>query len=159
MTHYSFTRNEGGQLVRAAGYIRERISRRSLAFDESIHCTPKGPPDKIVEPTSESRRFDIRVVNKETETSVTVRSPESESLPVQPDAVPQQPEIRRASELSSEHSEPILWLPGPVLDEASTNHPSPIPSETGLENSLGELVANRRMQQYPIDDVILTSPI
>ncbi len=42
---------------------------------------------------------------------------DSESPPVQPDMVPQQLKSQRANELSSEHSEAILWLPGPVLDE------------------------------------------
>lgn len=40
------SRNEGGQLASAAAYIREHISQRSLACNESICHTSKGPPDK-----------------------------------------------------------------------------------------------------------------
>src|SRR6266550_1940889 len=39
----------GGQLARAAAYIRERATRRSPAFDEFVCRTPKAPPDKTTE--------------------------------------------------------------------------------------------------------------
>src|SRR6266550_3143988 len=39
----------GGQLARAAAYIRERSTRRSPAFDKFICRTPKAPPDKTTE--------------------------------------------------------------------------------------------------------------
>src|SRR6266576_1502824 len=100
------SRNEGEQLARAVAYIRERISRRSLACNESVRCSPAVPPDKIGDPESDSRRLETRVVNKEKETSVTIRSPVSEgseSSLVRPDAIPQQLKARRAEELSSEH--------------------------------------------------------
>src|SRR6266576_1611037 len=43
----TFTRVEGGgQLARAAAYIRERSTRRSPAFDEFVCRTPKVPPDR-----------------------------------------------------------------------------------------------------------------
>src|SRR6266576_389918 len=100
------SRNEGEQLASAVAYIRERISRRSLACNESVRCSPAVPPDKIGDPKSDSRRLETRVVNKEKETSVTIRSPVSEgseSSLVRPDAIPQQLKARRAEELSSEH--------------------------------------------------------
>ena len=119
--HILAPRNKGEQLARAAAYIRERISRSSLTRDEESDRCPKVPPDKAAEPESDSRRLDVQVVNKETETSVTIRSPESEDsafLLIQSDAGPQQSKTRRANELSSKHSDSIPWLPGPVLDEA-----------------------------------------
>ena len=39
----------GGQLTRAAAYIRECSAQRSTAFDEFIGQTPKAPPDKTIE--------------------------------------------------------------------------------------------------------------
>src|SRR6266550_1866878 len=69
---------EEGQLASAAAYIRERMNRRSLTHNESIRCSPAVPPDKIADPDSDSRRLETRVVNKETEMSVTIRSPVSE---------------------------------------------------------------------------------
>src|SRR6266550_3989600 len=39
----------GGQLTRAAAYIRERSIRRSPAFDEFVRQNPKAPPDKVME--------------------------------------------------------------------------------------------------------------
>src|SRR6266550_4135583 len=113
---------EEGQLASAAAYIRERMNRRSLTHNESIRCSPAVPPDKIANPDSDSRRLETRVVNKETEMSITIRSPVSEgpeSPLVRPDASLQQHKTRRAEELSSEHSEAIPWLPEPVFDEAS----------------------------------------
>src|SRR6266576_3996739 len=39
----------GGQLARAAAYMRERIAQRSSAFDEFVCRSPKAPPDKVTE--------------------------------------------------------------------------------------------------------------
>ncbi len=133
------SRNEGEQLARAAAYIRERISRRSLASNESVRCSPAVPPDKIGDPESDSRRLETRVVNKEKETSVTIRSPVSEgseSPLVRPDASLQQLKTRRAEELSSEYSEAIPWLPGPVLDEANSQRQRNLHAVNNVEASM-----------------------
>ena len=133
------SRNEGEQLARAAAYIRERISRRSLTRDESVCCSSKVPPDKAADPDSDSGRLNTRVVNKETEMSVRIRSPESEgseSPPVQSDTVPQQLKTRRAEELSSEYSEAIPWLPGPVFDEASSRWQRNLHAVSNVEMSM-----------------------
>jgi hypothetical protein len=118
------SRNEGEQLARAAAYIRKRISRRSLTYDESVSCTPKNPPDKIIKPESDSRRLNTQVVNKELETSVTICSPGSEgseSLPVRSEAVPQQFEIWRANELSLWYSDSISQHPKLVCKVAQND--------------------------------------
>src|SRR6266576_5545658 len=50
-SHPSFTppSSGGGQLARAAAYIRERSTRCSPAFDEFVRQNPKAPPDKVME--------------------------------------------------------------------------------------------------------------
>jgi len=114
------------------------MNGRSLAHDESVRRISRVPPDKAAGPKSDSRRLDVQVVNKETETSVTARSPESEGLEpslVQPDAATQQPMIRRASELS-EHSKSVPWPPGPVLDEANSRWQQNLPAVSNVESNM-----------------------
>src|SRR6266550_4737685 len=63
----------GGQLARAAAYIRERTTRRSPAFDEFVCQTPKGPPDRMTE--SESKRQPMLLAVSKIETSAYMHSP------------------------------------------------------------------------------------
>src|SRR6266576_3387702 len=63
----------GGQLARAAAYIRERTTRRSPAFDEFVCRTPKGPPDRMTE--SESKRQPTLLAVSKIETSAYLHSP------------------------------------------------------------------------------------
>src|SRR6266550_2324504 len=63
----------GGQLARAAAYIRERTTRRSPAFDEFVCRTPKGPPDRMTE--SESIRQPALLAVSKAETSAQSHSP------------------------------------------------------------------------------------
>ncbi|KAF8333384.1 hypothetical protein F5887DRAFT_1260326 [Amanita rubescens] len=147
------SRDEGVQLARAAAYIRERISRRSLACDESIRCSPKVPPDKTVEPRPDSRWLAIQVINKEMEASVTIRSPEPEGPEaplIQPDAAIQQPKTWRANELSSGHSEASPRLPGPTLDEADNRQHRDLHAVNNVEMSMSSrsLVPNTALTPF-----------
>src|SRR6266550_1660830 len=63
----------GGQLARAAAYIRERATRRSPAFDEFVCRTPKGPPDRMTE--SESKRQPTLLAVSKIEMSAYMHSP------------------------------------------------------------------------------------
>src|SRR6266550_3756586 len=112
----------GGQLARAAAYIRERSIRRSPAFDEFVRRTPKVPPDRMTE--SKSRRHILIVVSEKEKMSANSGSPESmmESASFshsqsnaalsQPNGEaetvpPAQPEAPRANELSTGLSESV----------------------------------------------------
>jgi hypothetical protein len=149
------SKNEGEQLARAAAYIWERINRRSLTPDESVCCPSTVPPDKVAESESDSRRFDkLLVVNKEEEMSiVTICSPQSEDSepsPTQSEAVPQQFEIWRATELSSEYSEAIPWLPGPVFDKPSSQWQRDLHAVSNVEPSMNShsLIPNTALTPF-----------
>ncbi|KAF8321955.1 hypothetical protein F5887DRAFT_1087345 [Amanita rubescens] len=111
--------SEGRYLASAAAYVQERRCRRSIKCDETIRHIHKGPPDKLgAEPSP--RRQALPVVRKETDTSVNSRSPrhepeEPEILPVQPEAVPQHLNIRRAIELSTACSSPVPHCPEHIV--------------------------------------------
>ena len=89
-SHPSFTitrGEEGGQLARAAAYIRERRTGRASAFDEFPSRNPKVPPDKLLEMApiaTVSRRLMLDVVSKEAEARAAylspTRYPESQEL-------------------------------------------------------------------------------
>ncbi|KAF8326283.1 hypothetical protein F5887DRAFT_1197445 [Amanita rubescens] len=136
----TLSRNEGGQLARAAAYIREHINRRPLTCDKSVRCSPEVPPDKIAEPESDFRRLNVQVVNNKIEASITIRSPESEEesepSPIRPNAVLQQLKARRANELSSGQSEAIPRLPGPTLNEASNQWQRNLHAVSNVEMSI-----------------------
>src|SRR6266550_2279821 len=63
----------GGQLARAAAYIREHATRCSPAFDEFVCRTPKGPPDRMTE--TESKRQPALLAVSKAETSAQSHSP------------------------------------------------------------------------------------
>ena len=57
VTHTSS--EKGGQLARAATYIRERLLRRSSAFDKFVRRTPKALPDKTMEPDTQQHSLNV----------------------------------------------------------------------------------------------------
>ena len=63
----------GGQLARAAAYIREHATRRSPAFDKFICRTPRGLPDRMTE--SESKQQPELLAVSKAETSAQSHSP------------------------------------------------------------------------------------
>src|SRR6266550_5573232 len=63
----------GGQLARAAAYIRECATQRSPAFDEFVCWTLKDPPDRMTE--SESKRQPTLLAVSKIETSAYMHSP------------------------------------------------------------------------------------
>ena len=88
------TSGEGGQLVRAAAYIQERLMRCSSACNEFVPRMPKVPPEKKVE--LDAQRCTSNVVSKDKKASINLRSPEFSMESVLPSrsqskAVPSQP--------------------------------------------------------------------
>ena len=65
---------EGGQLERAASYIRERINRCSLISEKFGRRAPGKPPDEVAETVTEAPRQPVDVVAEESRASV-VSSP------------------------------------------------------------------------------------
>jgi hypothetical protein len=64
---------EGGQLERAAAYIRERMSRRTLSCDAFVPRARRDPPDKTVDSDARQNGQEIVSVNR---TSVDLHSPD-----------------------------------------------------------------------------------
>src|SRR6266581_1934620 len=92
----------GGQLARAAAYIRERSMRRSPAFNKFICRTPKAPPDKTTESDTIRHVPDVASEGKRFSEAVESLQPHSDV-----ETFPSQPEIQR---LSKECSESIQRL-------------------------------------------------
>src|SRR6266550_42979 len=87
----------GGQLARAAAYIRERSTRRSPAFDNFICQTPKAPPDKMTESDTIQHVPDVASEGKRFSEAVESLQPHSDV-----ETFPSQPEIQRLSKECSE---------------------------------------------------------
>ena len=100
----------GGQLARAAAYIRERSTQRSSALDEFVRRTPKAPPDKMAE--SVNLRHLHNVVSEKEKASTSMCSPEY--MAVEPSL--SQSEAPREKELSTELSEPVWTSAEPRRD-------------------------------------------
>ena len=98
----------GGQLARAAAYIRERSMRRSPAFDKFICRTPKAPPDKTTESDTIRHVPDVASEGKRFSEAVELLQPHSDV-----ETFPSQPEIQR---LSKERSESIPKFAEPACD-------------------------------------------
>ena len=108
----------GGQLARAATYIRERSSRRSLAFDEFVRRTPKAPPDKITE--SANLRHLQNVVSEKEKASISIGLPEPMAENLHAASSHSQPETPRASERSMEFLDlSIPTYAGPTGDTSN----------------------------------------
>ncbi|KAF8350324.1 hypothetical protein F5887DRAFT_1070517 [Amanita rubescens] len=65
-----------GQLARAAAYMRERVSRRSPAFDEFVCRTPRVPPDKVTE-SDTSQWHILNAVSGKGKANIVLRLPKS----------------------------------------------------------------------------------
>src|SRR6266566_2867832 len=98
----------GGQLARAAAYIRERSTQRSPAFDKFICRTPKAPPDKTTESDTIQHVPDVASEGKRFSEAVESLQPHSDI-----ETFPSQPETQR---LSKEHSESIPKFAEPACD-------------------------------------------
>src|SRR6266699_4021204 len=98
----------GGQLARAAAYIRERSTRRSPAFDKFICRTPKAPPDKTTESDTIRHVPDVASEGKRFSEAVGLLQPrlDVEMFPSQP----------KAQRLSKERSESIPKFAEPACD-------------------------------------------
>src|SRR6266550_2334995 len=98
----------GGQLARAAAYIRERSTRRSPAFDKFICRTLKAPPDKTTESDTIRHVPDVASEGKRFSKAVGSLQPrlDVEMFPSQP----------KAQRLSKERSESIPKFAEPVCD-------------------------------------------
>src|SRR6266576_2598433 len=98
----------GGQLARAAAYIRERSTRRSPAFDKFICRTLKAPLDKTTESDTIRHVPDVASEGKRFSEAVESLQPHSDV-----ETFPSQPETQR---LSKERSESIPKFAEPACD-------------------------------------------
>src|SRR6266576_3287253 len=98
----------GGQLARAAAYMRERIAQRSSAFDEFVCRSPKAPPDKVTESDTTRHVPDVASEGKRFSEAVGSLQPrlDVEMFPSQP----------KAQRLSKERSESIPKSAEPACD-------------------------------------------
>src|SRR6266550_4766094 len=98
----------GGQLTRAAAYIRERSTRCSPAFDKFICRTLKATPDKTTESDTIRHVPDVASEGKRFSEAVGSLQPRSDV-----EMFPSQPKAQR---LSKERSESILKFAEPACD-------------------------------------------
>src|SRR6266550_6461627 len=101
----------GGQLARAAAYIRERSMRCSPAFNKFICQTPKAPPDKTTESDTIRHVLDVASEGKRFSEAVGSLHPRSDV-----EMFPSQPEAQR---LSKERSESIPKFAEPACDTSN----------------------------------------